>query len=116
MLRRATRVLIAFIVALGLAVPASARAMPMPGDMMGQAVDQPCQHCPQSSQSGSTTPGKMPACQPLGCISAPAVLPSPVLLPGRVLVGAAYVSPEAIRLAGAERAPDPFPPRPIVLL
>ena len=113
MLRRASRVLIAFLVALGLTMPAGARAMPMPATMVGMmamTVDQPCQHCPQP------VPDKMSACQALACMSVPAVLPSPVLLPGRVLLGAAYATPLAARLAGAEPAPDPFPPRPIVLL
>jgi hypothetical protein len=116
MLERATRVLIAFIVAFAVALSAGVRATPMPGDMMGNAVDQPCQHCPQPHQPGSTTPGKMPACQALACISAIAVLPSPVLVPGRAFLRAAYVSPALARLAGAEPAPDPFPPRPVVLL
>jgi hypothetical protein len=120
MLRRAIRVLIAFLVALGLAMPAGVSAMPMPGTMMSmgmaKAVDQACQHCPQPHHPGSTSPDKMPACQALACISASAVLPSPMLLPGRMLLGTAYVSTVPARLAGAEPAPDPFPPRSIVLL
>ena len=105
--------LIAFFVALGLTMPAGVRAMQMPAatvGMMAMTVDQPCQHCPQP------LPDKTSVCQALGCINAPAVLPSSVLLPGRVLLGAAYANPVAAHLAGAETAPDPFPPRPIVLL
>lgn len=117
MLRRATRALIAFLVALGLTMPAGVRAMPMSGDMMGHAFDQPCQDCPQHHQNGgSTTLDKMLGCQALACVSASAVLPSSVLLPARALFGTAYVSPEATPLAGAEPVPNPFPPRPIVLL
>jgi hypothetical protein len=120
MLRQATRVLIAFLVALGLAMPAGAIAMPMPGTTMSmgtaKAIDRPCQHCPQPHQPGSASPDKMPTCQALACISASAVLPSPMLLPGRMLLGTAYVSAVPARLAGAAPAPDPFPPRPIVLL
>ena len=117
MLKRTARVLIGFIVALGLTIPASVRAMPMPGATMdmAQATKVPCQECPQPHQT-NTTPDKMPTCQTFGCISAAAVLPSPVLLAGRVLLGTAYISPEATRFAGAEPDPDPFPPRPIVLL
>lgn len=107
--------LIAFLVALGLTMPAGVRAMPMPATMIGMAmtVDQPCQRCPQP---GSTTPGKVPACQAMACISVPAVLPSPVLLPARVLFGPTYASPLTAGMAGAEPTPDPFPPRPIILL
>jgi hypothetical protein len=116
MLKRVTRVLIAFIVALGVAMPVGAGAMSMPGDMVATVADQPCQRCPQLHQTGSTTSDKMPGCQALACINAPAVLPSPVLLPGRILLEAPYVSPVAVHVAGTEPAPDPFPPRPVVLL
>jgi hypothetical protein len=118
MLKSAMRVLVAFIVVFAMAVPAGARAMPMSGDinMMGNAVDQPCQNCPQPDQPGGMTPDKMPACLALACINVPAMLPSPVLAPVRIALRAEYVWPTATRLAGADPAPDPFPPRPIVLL
>jgi hypothetical protein len=112
MLRRGTRILVALLVALGLAVPAGVRAMPMPGSMAAMAADQPCQHCPRPNQ---TTPDKMPGYPAPACISAPAVLPSPVLLLRRILLQPAYVRPVAAHLAGAEPAPDTFPPRPLVL-
>jgi hypothetical protein len=117
MLRRVTRTLVAILVALGLTMPAVAHAMPMPAAVMGMvpAVDQPCQHCPQPHQTGSTAPDKMQACQVLACINAPAILPGPMLLPGRVLLGVPYGSPVATRLIGAASAPDPFPPRPVIL-
>lgn len=117
MLRRVTHVLIAFVVALAMTMPAGVSAMPMPAGTMGKAVDQPCQKCPQPHPGGSTNPDKMSACQALGCISTPAVLPSPILTLGRVLLlRAAHVRPPAVRWSGADPAPDPFPPRPFVLL
>jgi hypothetical protein len=117
MLRRAFRVLIAFIVTLGLAMPGIGRAMSMSGTTMSMGMaktfDQPCQHCPRPN---SPISDKAPACQALSCVGVPAMLPGPMLLPSRVLLGTAYVSAAPAPLAGAEQAPDPFPPRPIVLL
>lgn len=118
MAKSVVRALLVLIVALAVAMPASVRAMPMAmsGDhMAGMAGDQPCQNCPDQHQSGSTTPDKMPICPPLACISAPAVLPMPALLPGRIALWANYIWPPTAPLAGADPAPDPFPPRPIVL-
>lgn len=116
MVKRVTRMLVAFIVALGLAMPAGVRAMPMPGATMGMAKTfaQPCQQCPRSHQTGGTTSDKMPACQGMACISAPALLPSPVLMPARASLTAVHVSPVTARLAGAAPVPDPFPPRPAI--
>jgi hypothetical protein len=117
MLKRVPRMLVVFIVAFGLAMPAGGGAMAMSGDMMGmvKAVEQPCPHCPQPYQTGGTTPDKMPGCQALACISTPAVLPNPVLMPTRALMGLAYMSLLTPRFAGAAPVPDPFPPRPIIL-
>lgn len=120
MLRRSIRVLLVFVIAVGLTMPAGVRAMPMLGGTMSmrtvQVVDRPCHHCPQSQQPGSTSSDKMPACQAFACVSAPAVLPAPMPLPRRASRGSAYMSVATARLAGAEPAPDPFPPRSIVLL
>ena len=118
MAKAVARVFLALIVALAVAMPVSVRAMPMDmsGDHMGgMAGDQPCQSCPEPHQSGSTAPDKMPVCPALACISVPAVLPLPALLPGRIARLADYAWPPAARLAGADPSPDPFPPRPIVL-
>ena len=118
MAKSVARMLLAFIVAFAVAMPVSVRAMPMTmsgGNMAGMGGDQPCQKCPEQQQSGSTAPAKMPACPALACIAAPAVLPMPAQLPDRVAFRANYVWPPATRLAGAHPAPDPFPPRPIVL-
>ena len=110
--------LLMFIVALAIAMPVSVRAMPMAMSgthMAGMAGDQPCQNCPEQHQSGNTVPHKMPACPDLACLSAPAVLPMPAAFLGRIALRADYVWPPAARMAGADLAPDPFPPRPIVL-
>ena len=120
--RSGTRVLIALIVAFAVALPAGARVMPMVGTgmpmymgMMEKAADQSCQNCPEH-QPGSITPDKMPGCPALACIAAPAVVPSPTPLPGRISFRTEYTWPVTALLAGADPAPDPFPPRPIVLL
>jgi hypothetical protein len=118
MAKSVARALLVLIVALAVAMPVSVRAMPMAmsaDNMAGMAGDQPCQNCPEPQQHGSTAPDKMPACPALACIAAPAVLPVPALLPARITLRADYVWPPAARLAGADPAPDPFPPRPIVL-
>lgn len=121
-LRSVAQVLIALIVAFAVATPAGARVMPMIGagmpmsmGMMEKAADQPCQNCPDH-QSGSTTPDKMPGCPALACIATPAVIASPALLPERVSYRTEYAWSVTALLAGADPAPDPFPPRPVVLL
>jgi hypothetical protein len=118
MVKSVARMLLALIVAFAVTVPVSVRAMPMAmsaDNMAGMAGDQPCEKCPQQQQHGNTAPDKMPGCPTLACISAPAVLPMPALLQERVAVRVGHVwSPDA-QLAGADPAPDPFPPRPIVL-
>ena len=118
MVKSIARVLLALIVALAVAMPVSVRAMPMVmsgSDMSGMAGDQPCQNCPDHQQQGNTAPDKLPACPAAACITAPAVLPVPALVPGRIALRSDYVWPPAARLAGADPAPDPFPPRPIVI-
>jgi hypothetical protein len=117
MAQSVARMLLALIVALAVAMPVSLRAMPMTmsgSNMARMAGDQPCQNCPEQ-QHGNTAPDKMPGCPVLACITAPAVLPMPALVPGRIALRADHVWPPDARLAGADPAPDPFPPRPIVL-
>ena len=115
MLRRLTHVLLAFIFALAMALPASVHAMPMPAGMTGVAVQQHCPSCPHPARTG-TNPDKMPVCQVLACAGAVATLPSPALLPGRVLLRSAYLAAPPVRWTPAARAPDPFPPRSIALV
>ena len=116
MLRRFAHVLIALVVAMATTVPLDLRAMPMPADMAGKTLHQPCQNCPQPHQTGSTNPDKMPACLALACAGAVATLPTPVLLPGRVLLSAAYLMIVPVRWTGTRPTPDPLPPRPLALV
>jgi hypothetical protein len=111
MLRRLTRVLLAFMIAVTATLPASVRAMPMPADMSGAAMPQHCPSCPSGM-----TPGKMPACPILACAGAVAMLPAPALLPQRILLRAVYLMAPPARWTAAAPAPDPFPPRPIALI
>lgn len=122
MVRVIARLLVLLLVVVAMAMPAGAGVMPMVGKVMpmaagamGKMAGQPCQNCPQPDRSGTTSPGKIP-CPALACITAPAVLPSPALLPGRIVLKAAYAWPIAAGLVGADPAPDPFPPRPVVLV
>lgn len=115
MVRQLTHVLIAVIVALATVLPISVRAMPVSPGMSGMGLQQDCPNCPHPARTG-TNPDKMPACQVLACAGAVATLPSPVLLPGRVLLRATYLTALPIRWTPAPRAPDPFPPRPIALV
>jgi hypothetical protein len=115
MLRRATRVLIAFVVALAVTMRIGVRAMPMTTAPDGTATEQPCQNCPQPDQTGNMNPDKMPACQALTCISVLAVLPTPTLVHGHILFRVVYLQISPARWAEAVPAPDPFPPRPIAL-
>jgi hypothetical protein len=118
MAQSVARLLLVLVVALAVAMPVSVRAMPitMAGDnMTGMAADQPCENCPEQHKSGNSAADKMPGCPAVACISTPAVLPILALLHERVAVRADHVWPLDARLAGADPAPDPFPPRPIVL-
>ena len=107
--------LIAFIVALAAAMPAGVRAMPMlpAGSGMG---DQPCQNCPQPNPTGNTSPDKMAPCQAFACTNVLATLPTATPIRARVRFGVAYVQPPSARWTETTPAPDPFPPRPVVLL
>ena len=116
MLRRVTHVLIAVVIALAATMPAGVRAMPMPSAVNGMAAHQPCPSCPQHPQSGDTNPDKMPACQILACAGSLAMLPTPVLVQEQAFLRVAYLKTPSARWTDARPAPDPFPPRPIVLL
>jgi hypothetical protein len=109
-------VLIAAVIALATTLPIGVHAMPMPPAVNGMAVDQPCPSCPQHQQSGDTNPGKLPACQILACAGPLAMLPAPALADQQAFLRVAYLMAPSARLADARPAPDPFPPRPIVLL
>lgn len=106
-------VLLAVVVILATTLPTGARAMPMAMGMTGTAIHKDCPNCPDHPRTGANT-DKMPACQV--CVGMTATLPSSTLLPVRVFLPAAYLSAPPQRLTGALPAPDPFPPRPTVLV
>ena len=110
------RVLIAFVIVLAATVPVGVHAMPMPPAVSGMTADQPCPRCPSHRQSGDTNSGKMPACQILACAGPLVMLPAPVLAYQQAFLRVAYLMAPPARWADARPAPDPFPPRPIVLL
>jgi hypothetical protein len=116
MLRRVTRVLIALVIALAATMPVGVHAVPMPSALNGMAADQPCPSCPQHPRTGDTNPDKMPACQILACAGPLATLPSPVLVHEQAFFRVAYATAPPARRTEAGPAPDPFPPKPIVLL
>jgi hypothetical protein len=107
---------IALVVALAVTMPVGVRAMPVAAaDMNGKTLDQPCQNRPQPDQTGGTTPDKMPACQVFACVGSAVLLPAMAIVPGRVLFRVTYLGTSPTRWAEAAPAPDPFPPRSIVL-
>ena len=109
-------VLIAVIIALAATMPIGVHAMPMPPAMNGMAADHPCPSCPQHPMTGDMNPGKMPGCQILACAGPLAMLPASVLAHGQAFLRVAYAKAPPARWTNGGPAPDPFPPRPIVLL
>ena len=119
-MRRLAPVLVAFLVALAAMLPAAGRAMPMQmgpmtAGMAGAGLHQDCAGCPRAPRTG-TAPDRMQACQIVACAGVVAVLPAPAWLPSRVLTGTAHARPSARAWAGAQPAPDPFPPRSLALV
>jgi hypothetical protein len=114
MVLRLARILLASLFALAAVLPMGAWAMPMSAGM-GRANVQHCSNCPDPGGSGPAG-GKMPACQLLACPGAVATLPTPVLLPARIVLGPAYLTAAPTRWTAAPSAPDPFPPRPATLV
>ena len=115
MLGQVRRVLTAFVVALAGAMPVGVHAMPMQSIANGMPSSQPCSSCPQQSQTGHKKPADMPACQILACAGPIAMLPAPVLAHEQAFLRVVYVKGPQPRRPGAGPAPDPYPPRPIVL-
>ena len=116
MFRRVAHVLIALVIALAATMPVGAHAMPMPSALNGIAAGQPCPSCPQPPQSGHMNPDKMPVCLVLACAGPLAMLPGPVSVREQAFLRVAYLKTPPARWTDARPAPDPFPPRPIVLL
>jgi hypothetical protein len=84
--------------------------------MNGMAADQPCPSCPQHRQTGHVNPDKMPGCQILTCAGPLAMLPTPMSVAEQAFFRVAYAKALPARSTDGGPAPDPFPPRPIVLL
>jgi hypothetical protein len=116
MLGQVRRVLMAFVVALAGAMPVRVHAMPMQSIANGMPSSQPCSSCPQQSQTGHKKPADMPACQIFACAGPTAMLPAPVLTLGQAFLRVLYGKGPPSRRPEAGPAPDPYPPRPIVLL
>lgn len=116
MLRRLLLVLTAVALVLATALPGTAQAMPMTGGAtIAEGPGQPCDDCPTkapASDSGS----KMMPCGALACAGAVLALPAPAVLGVPVAVAVEYgvgvPSPPRSRAL----APDPFPPRPALLV
>ena len=116
MFSRVTRVLMALVIALATTMPISVHAMSMPCAANGTAAHNPCPSCPQHPSTGDMNPDKMPACQILVCAGPLAMLPTPVMAYEHAFFPVAYVTAPPVHWNDAGPAPDPFPPRPIVLL
>jgi hypothetical protein len=115
MVRRLIHTVLAVIFVLAVTLPGSVRAMPMPANMGGAGMQQQCPSCPEPMRT-SPSPDKMPACQILACAGTVAALPSPVLLPARILLRSTYLAANPAHWTAVARTPDPFPPRPIALV
>ena len=116
MLRRVVHALIALVITLAATMPAGAHAMPMAMAINGMGTDQPCPSCPEHPQSGHMNPDKMPACQVLACAGPLAMLQGPAPVHEQAFSRIAYQKAPPALWTDARPAPDPFPPRPIVLL
>lgn len=113
MLRRLSHVLLALVIALATTLPVGAHAMPAMAGMTGSGMQQ---HCPDCPHEPGTNSDKMPACPILACAGAVALLATPTLPYQRVLLRAAYPAALPLHWLAEPSAPDPFPPRPIVLV
>jgi hypothetical protein len=115
MLGQALRVLMAVVVALATTLPVSVQAMPMRPAVSGMASDQPCSSCPQHRQTGHINPLQMPPCQILACAGPLAMLLAPAWVHEPAFLRVAYGAALLTCRPDTGPAPDPFPPKPIVL-
>jgi hypothetical protein len=116
--RRLLLVLTALAFVLATALPGTASAMPMtPGGsvMAGDFGHQPCGDCPTkvpASDSGT----KMMPCSALACSGAVVGLPAPTVLGEPIAVALEYTARVPTSHRGRTLPPDPFPPRPSLLV
>jgi len=95
-------------------LPASVIAMPMPNDAMTGGAVKPCADCPNKPPLKDH--GAKMGCGALACAGVVVALPArqPPFLLSFAAIG--YSQGPLLRRPGAPPAPDPFPPRPTVLL
>lgn len=109
--------LIAFVFALAATMPVGARAMPVAAmNTAGTMLQQHCPGCLQHPETNHTQPDRMLACTMLACAGSVIMQPSQILTPEPTFRQVAYAKTPANHWATLAPAPDPFPPRPIVLL
>ena len=89
--------------------------MSMQTGPMATGAGEPCQQCPDQPVP-SPMAGKVALCPMLACVGPLLVLPTVNAIGTRITYRITYPAPVRARFAGATPAPDPFPPRPIVLL
>ena len=106
------RILMAVVVVLATAAPASVSTMTMP--LATGAADQGCDLCPHQPMNGGTSDQRLP-CSLLACPSPIIALPATALLYVPAFARIEYVVGPPAHNAGVTRAPDPVPPRPILL-
>jgi hypothetical protein len=102
---------VAFVLATVL--PVSVIAMPMPNGAMTDGTGKPCGDCPDKMPLKDA--GKM-GCGALTCTGVVVALPTRHLLFLPAFAGVAYPQDPLLSRPGATPPPDPFPPRPTVLL
>lgn len=87
--------------------------MVMQPGQMETGAGQPCKHCPDHQLPSS---GKMTLCSILACAGPVMASQATGVLSNHPAQRVVYSAVLPARLAGATPAPDPFPPKPIVLL
>lgn len=115
-LRRLLLVLTVFAFVLATALPGAAQAMSMPGGAtMAGSSGQPCDDCPTKAPASDSGTRMMP-CGALACSGLVVALPAPAAphLPAAGVVEYAVGVPVPPR--GRALPPDPFPPRPALLV
>lgn len=95
---------VAFVLATALPSNVSALAMPM---------EKPCSGCASKAPAGNDV-GTM-ACGALACAGIAVGLPARPMLHHPALTKLAYTPAADLKIVSAAPAPDPFPPRPVIL-